>query len=356
MLFAYTYVPHSMERMQEFIDFIFYDVWCKAPSAGEFGLNLFAENSALHDLMTTFHYSHHKNADFFLGSVQRIYIGFAEFNRKQIRRVKWWYQSNNSVEKLCRNDGACPAIQYTVMEEKFHAVFEDIRRFFTGLYGFEAAALEKAVGSNIGEHYKAFVAVNRRGRCPFCGISRIKSAAMDVRDAYDHYLPKTIYPFNSINFRNLAPACNDCNSSYKHRKDPLNGVNGRRKAFYPYANSESHPLLTFKIVLNSSNIGNLTHDDITLTVGPTQFAEEIATWRELYRIDARYKDVICSDDAFNWLEEFRMSSERGIQVDQLRAVTEADPIANMNFLRIAFLEACEESGLISLLRPTGRVH
>ena len=28
MLFPYTYVPHSMEKMQEYIDFIFYQVWC----------------------------------------------------------------------------------------------------------------------------------------------------------------------------------------------------------------------------------------------------------------------------------------------------------------------------------------
>jgi hypothetical protein len=38
MLFSYTYVPHQMERMQEFIDFIFHEVWCKAPVSGPFGL------------------------------------------------------------------------------------------------------------------------------------------------------------------------------------------------------------------------------------------------------------------------------------------------------------------------------
>lgn len=33
MLFPYIYVPHQMEKMQEFIDFIFYAVWCKLESA-----------------------------------------------------------------------------------------------------------------------------------------------------------------------------------------------------------------------------------------------------------------------------------------------------------------------------------
>ena len=31
MLFAYIYMPHSMEKMQAFIDYIFFEVWCKAP-------------------------------------------------------------------------------------------------------------------------------------------------------------------------------------------------------------------------------------------------------------------------------------------------------------------------------------
>jgi hypothetical protein len=41
MLFAYTYVPHAMEKMQEFIDFIFFEVWCKAPIGLAFSLDLF---------------------------------------------------------------------------------------------------------------------------------------------------------------------------------------------------------------------------------------------------------------------------------------------------------------------------
>ena len=39
MLFSYIYVPHKMEKMQAFIDFIFYEVWCKARVRGPFVLN-----------------------------------------------------------------------------------------------------------------------------------------------------------------------------------------------------------------------------------------------------------------------------------------------------------------------------
>ena len=50
MLFPYTYVPHQMEKMQTFIDFIFHEVWCKAPTSGPFGLDLFDANAELREM------------------------------------------------------------------------------------------------------------------------------------------------------------------------------------------------------------------------------------------------------------------------------------------------------------------
>ncbi|RIW04511.1 hypothetical protein DS957_023465, partial [Vibrio harveyi] len=55
MLFTYTYVPHQMEKMQEFIDFIFHEVWCKAPTKGSYCLELYEANPELNDVMTAFH-------------------------------------------------------------------------------------------------------------------------------------------------------------------------------------------------------------------------------------------------------------------------------------------------------------
>jgi len=57
MLFPYTCVPHQMETMQAFIDFIFHEVWCKAPTSGPFGLNLFDANAELREVMEAFYYS-----------------------------------------------------------------------------------------------------------------------------------------------------------------------------------------------------------------------------------------------------------------------------------------------------------
>jgi hypothetical protein len=84
MLFPYTYVPHKMEKMQSFIDFIFYAVWCQAPSKGTYRLELFSPNPELFEVMTAFHYSHSKGADFFAGHVERIYALFAALSPCQL--------------------------------------------------------------------------------------------------------------------------------------------------------------------------------------------------------------------------------------------------------------------------------
>lgn len=43
--------------------------------------------------------------------------------------------------------------------------------------------------------------------CQPCDINGVHHTK---REAYDHYRPKPLYPFNSVNFRNLAPACHEC--------------------------------------------------------------------------------------------------------------------------------------------------
>ncbi len=104
MLFAYEYVPHQMDRMQEFIDFIFFEVWCKAPGSGLFDLGLFAAKPELHELMEAFYYSDAQGADFFYGHVERIYGLFAALTRPQIDQFEGWYRGNNDIEKVCEND------------------------------------------------------------------------------------------------------------------------------------------------------------------------------------------------------------------------------------------------------------
>lgn len=112
MLFPYTYVPHQMEKMQAFIDFIFYAVWSQAPLKRPYRLELFASNPELLEVMTAFHYDDSKSAEFFAGHVERIYALFAPLSACQVEQLRLWYRANNDVEGVCANDHAMSLKRY----------------------------------------------------------------------------------------------------------------------------------------------------------------------------------------------------------------------------------------------------
>lgn len=355
MLFAYTYVPHAMEKMQAFIDFIFFEVWCKAPDNGDFRLELFNANAELKELMEAFYYGDTQGGDFFYGYVERIYRLFAPLTPVQIDQLRQWYQANNDIEKVCANDPVVQVARYADIAAIHPDLNVQLASFFKGLYSQQLlglAALREKIGQ-IDEHYQAFMQVNTTGKCPFCGLGDIKGVHHTKREAYDHYLPKALYPFNSINFRNLAPACHECNSTYKLSKDPAHNDAGRRKAFYPYATGAHQIEIT--VDLNTPDIDRLTPVDIQLTFGPAAVHEEIETWKEVYGIDERYKAKCCDGDAKDWLEQLRILRDTyGIKPDDSLATvqqqTAKSPVANSNFLKLAFLEGCQRAGLFEMVR------
>lgn len=350
MLFPYQYVPHRMEKMQAFIDFIFYEVWCQAPGSGPFSLDLFNGNADLKEVMTAFYYDHTQGGDFFYGHIERIYGYFAALPPAQIDQFRQWYQANNDIENACANAPALQLAKYTDIAPVHQELTGELAAFFKGLYSnnlLNLAALKQKIG-DIDDHYQRFMQVNTAGKCPFCGMGDIKGVHHTRREAYDHYLPKGIYPFNSINFRNLAPACHECNSTYKLGKDPVNTAAGRRKAFYPYANPGQH--IDIRFDLKKLDVDHLNADDIELECGPSALNEEIQTWKDLYRIEERYKAKCCdNNDGKYWLAQVldEWQEEGRSPADFLKTLTRQatrSPFADCNFLKKAFLEACDRAG------------
>ncbi len=368
MLFPYKYVPHQMDRMQKFINFIFYQVWCRAPKAGPFDLDLFAGNPDLKEVMEAFLYSDTKGAYFFYGHVEGIYQLFSKLSRTEIKQLKRWYQGNNNIQKVCENDPSTQIARYSDIPQQKKVLNQKLSQFFCGLYdNIGIAALKQKIG-DIEGHYKLFMSVNKTGKCPFCGIADMQGVFHSTREAYDHYLPKGLYPFNSINFRNLVPACHHCNSSYKTSKDPAfipkdpTGATHRRKVFYPFANSSYNIEVT--IDLKKTDIDHLVPDDIQLAFGPPVLNEEIETWKDIYGIEERYKGKLIDGDGKAWLievlDEWKWQEESsGIDgrspndyLRNLKRHTEKFPFASSNFLKNAFLDGCDRAGLFSIKEDT----
>lgn len=362
MLFPYKYVPHQMEKMQEFIDFIFYGVWCKAPASGPFNLELFNGNADLKEVMTAFFYGHTQGGDFFYAHVERIYGHFAILTAAQINQFTQWYQANNDIEKVCANDPLLRIARYADIGHIHTDLTDQLAIFFKGLYSqslLGLAALKNKIGG-IDDHYQKFMLGNRVGKCPFCGMADMQGVYHSPREAYDHYLPKALYPFNSINFKNLVPACHHCDSSYKSSKDPAYTPKdpahelARRKVFYPYATPGYH--IDIKIELKKSDVEHLTPTDIELEFGPAHLSEEIETWKDVYGIEERYKAKCCGgSDGKYWLSQVidEWSADNKSPADFLNTLARQAgkyPFADSNFLKTAFLEGCHRIGLISAIQ------
>lgn len=357
MLFLYTYVPHQMEKMQKFIDFIFHEVWCDAPVSGPFSLDLFDANADLREVMEAFYYSDAKGAYFFYSHVERIYNLFSALTTAQINQFQQWYEGNNDLDKVCANEPATQLARYADIAVNHEDLAGQLGMFFKGLYSqslLNLAALRAKIG-DIDDHYQAFVQTNKAGKCPFCGINDLLGKYHSKREAYDHYLPKALYPFNSINFRNLVPACHHCNSSYKTSKDPAHplkdpaGAVHRRPVFYPYKTTPHS--IELQIDLQHSDIANLTPADITLQFGPAAIAQEIDTWRDVYGIEERYKSKLSSEsDGKAWLTQVldewkELGKDPRDFLKTLAFNTAKRPFTDCNFLKQPFLDACRRKGI-----------
>lgn len=360
MLFPYTYVPHQMEKMQAFIDFIFHEVWCKAPIGLVFHSDLFAGNQDLKEVMVEFGFSAQaaERGKAFYKDVKAIYELFASLSPQEVDQFKQWYQGNNDLEKVCANDPSAHLVRYADIAVAYKALGEQLAAFFKGLYSqslLGLAALRDKIG-NIDDHYQTFMQTNKAGKCPFCGINDLLGEYHSKREAYDHYLPKALYPFNAINFRNLVPACHHCNSSYKTSKNPAYtpkdpaGAFQRRAVFYPYK-AALHSI-ELQVDLHQPDIAKLTPEDITLKFGPAALVEELDTWKEVYGIEERYKAKLCGEnDGKYWLEQVlgEWKEDGRDPVDFLKTLArlaQSRPYADCNFLKKPFLEACQQIGVL----------
>jgi len=361
MLFSYTYVPHSMETMQGYIDYIFHNVWCTA-RGNDYDIEaLFAGNNELRELIAELHTSEKKGADFFLTGLQQIFEDFKHLSNAQLNQLKQWFHSNNNIEQACAGDPAVTPATYAVVAGLSGALSAHLRAFFKNLYSQSFLSL-KSIKDRIGEidnHYHSFMETNKQGKCPFCGIQDVKGIYHSKREAYDHFLPKDKYPFNSINFHNLVPTCHECNSSYKLSIDPLfnttspllSNAGRQRKAFYPYSNNPHN--IELEISLIASDWTHITPDDIQLNIGPNAIKEEIDTWLDVYGIDERYKAKCCGEnDGKAWivqiLDEWKEDGRNPVDfLSTLERLAKRQPYCDDNFLKKPFLEACKNRGLFN---------
>src|SRR5258706_3056073 len=155
-------------------------------------------------------------------------------------------RESNNIEAICKGNSTPQKIDNTAT-----GFDELIRQFFIDLYDqvLNGKPFNEQYHTSLTDHFNAFSKLNADiTLCPICGIGELKKHTDDIRDQYDHYLPKALYPFSSVNFKNLVPICRDCNSLDVKGDEDVIAVSTNRKLFFLYDGAYKGLSITLLIV------------------------------------------------------------------------------------------------------------
>lgn len=160
----------------------------------------------------------------------------------------------------------------------------------------------KSTTWEIDEHYKQFFEDLESKTCTFCGINQLPNPE-SYRADYDHLAFKGLYPISTINLKNIAPSCSECNSKFKLQKDILysDDLVTRRVSNYPFKS-----FIDVQIDLSGSilpqTVGN-EKGTWNLNILPNN--RFTVTWEYIYNIRHRYIKEVLDVDYNTWIGQFK---------------------------------------------------
>ncbi len=328
MLRSYKFVQTNNSKLQEFVLSFFERI---ENEKGEFDDSFF--DAEFRDIV-----NHHPEI------LKERFIKIYNEVRKwsQIKKVVFCRElkESNDIEGICR--GNKKPLSYEELPDSIKEVLKDL---FIDLY---EKILKKSPHfcnkcGTLQEHFEAFKSQNSNTICPACGLNPVKTQFDDARNQYDHYLPKSIYPLSSINFKNLIPICPECNSlAVKGEIDVLRETNGI--LFYPYDQNHSGINIDISVIKDSQKIADIKWAfNFTAANG---FANEIQSWKYIFKIESRYegyiKGRIESWFSIYWqvmkIEEFQLLS-LDIKMKIYDEVLKADKDNEVDYIRQPALKA-----------------
>lgn len=338
MLRPYNVSHSKIQKVQSFVNHVMLDVVFNAKNIAV------ANFSSALVLQKYRHLIDDINQDYILGPLNEAFVICKSLNRKQIKLLKTAVHNNNKIRELC--NGTIQPVKY----EQIEAINKDLKKalkvFCDSLYD-DCIKREPfyCTFDDINKHYKTIV--KKSSVCKCCGIHKVLTQFHTHRSALDHYLPRKYYPFNSLNFKNLIPICDICNSKYKlsedtlfitHNKGKKNQSKTRTVAFYPYSRT-IHDInidITFKKAFDST----IDPDDIEINLTCVGNTDKVATWERIFGIKENYKAECCTDEMRMYYEEQYIADKNfGQTHEQYIEKLRRNKYGDMNFLKIPFLEA-----------------
>lgn len=286
----YRYIEHRIQGLQDFVDYIFLEVLFRAPEHPAEELLAVVDEPTKKFLLEVKGYK-------FYEQLSLLYDGCKSLDDGKVNFLRTAYSNNNQIERLCRKEIKPFRFEDLLKvykdDEDWKALLNSLKKFCNDLYTeyVNLKAFQDRYGT-LSEYYKTLV--KNDSICHCCGIGSILTEDNDPRDAFDHYLPKALYPFVSLNFHNLVPTCYHCNSSYKRESDTLFVKRGRKetqvKAFIPFLKGEAS---SYEIYVNVEMITHYKREetkkeDINVICSCPEYPEECDNWMRVYQIKERY--------------------------------------------------------------------
>ena len=354
MFYFYKYPnQHNIYSLHKFYYEII-TVWSKAKAGIKYN-NLMLSSAECNEFVTNAPTS-------FERKIASIYQLFARLTSAQKNRLKRGFESNNNIEVLCNGNVSTSLLTYDMINQIDVKLSKSLYEFGVLMYNeaIKYTGFTDIYGTHK-QHFDDFKKYNRSHNrfitvCPFCGINELKSEYHNGKDAYDHYLPKHKYPFTSVNFKNLAPMCDQCNEDNKGLRDPIydKGDKKFRKAFYPYRKSNLAIIPKLSID-RQCNLLEPQKGQIQVEYKCHKNDEQRITWEKLFGIINRHNATISSNSSI-WIENMVMryhneckynSKKRAISFEKFVAreieLLKHQFIYDRNFLRIAFFIELQNS-------------
>lgn len=311
MIYPYKYFNHKIQKFHIILSYFFDKLF-------ELDLAVYDQDLLLEVEMIEIISSSKVRLENPLKEIVTLYHAMSDEEKNLVKKS---FEDNNKIEELCKGEGQ-PKKYFELPE----GIRESIEKFWKSLWeGFSSKeGLNqhlKVLCGEVLEHFHEFKKQpNQKTRvCPFCGINGLKPSDDIYRNAYDHYLPKSLYPFTSVNFENLVPICHECNSDEKKAIDTLFKDGTRREVFYPYDSTIDPDKLSVTIqrneaynVTNNSTLmkKNFKYQYDILIDGKSD--KRINTWDEIFRVKEKYQRYL-ADFETEWFEQLKSDFKESIQ-------------------------------------------
>ncbi|MEY8732091.1 hypothetical protein AB9M92_07465 [Peribacillus frigoritolerans] len=193
------------------------------------------------------------------------------------RKLSSTFELNIQIESICSMEVEPVSYEELLLSasDEFCGCLDKLKSIQTYLYEnlLKLKGMQETVGT-LKNYYEKFYSEAIEFVCPFCGLDNMLTKKDEFREAFDHYLPRSKYPFVSFLRENLFPICHTCNSTYKGDKNPRDFG----KAFYPFTTESNDCELVFKVR------AGVIED---MEISSEKFLEEIETWNALFGIKNR---------------------------------------------------------------------